>query len=224
MPFLFILLYGNVRQAKVLWRSKSGLSRLGFTNSRTKTVVKATVDLTKNREDGTKGQLLFQRRTLLKATSLYFLKDLLTISVDSQLPSSFYSLEALYKGNQICFEKFRNKGLVKLDETYREKGLQVIAFPCNQFGNQEPDSSDVIRQKAYDRYHATFPIFDKVDVNGRSESPVYSYLKRASHTGDIEWNYVKFLVTSQEKIHRFGSLTDPLDLRSLIEKELVEIA
>lgn len=100
---------------------------------------------------------------------------------------------------------------MQLDQKYHQ-GLAVIAFPCNQFGNQEPFSNEEIRKFAFEKYHATFPIFDKIDVNGPNASPVYSYLKRASHTGDIEWNYVKFLVSPQGKVLRFAPWTDPLQL------------
>lgn len=91
-------------------------------------------------------------------------------------------------------------------------GLAVIAFPCNQFGNQEPFSNEEIRKFALEKYHATFPIFDKIDVNGANASPVYQFLKQASHTGDIEWNYVKFLVSRQVEVTRYGPITDPLEL------------
>lgn len=112
---------------------------------------------------------------------------------------------------------------MQLDQKYHQ-GLAVIAFPCNQFGNQEPFSNEEIRKFAFEKYHATFPIFDKIDVNGPNASPVYSYLKRASHTGDIEWNYVKFLVSPQGKVLRFAPWTDPLQLEPHIRVEMASAA
>ncbi|GJD05580.1 Phospholipid hydroperoxide glutathione peroxidase, chloroplastic [Galdieria sulphuraria] len=134
--------------------------------------------------------------------------------------SHFYALEALYEGKWVSFEKFRNQGLVQLDQKYRNKGLAVIAFPCNQFGHQEPFSNEEIRKFAFEKYNATFPIFDKVDVNGPNASPVYQFLKKSSHTGDIEWNYVKFLINLQGKVSRFAPFTDPLELEKTIRTYL----
>ncbi|GFP81449.1 phospholipid hydroperoxide glutathione peroxidase 1 chloroplastic [Phtheirospermum japonicum] len=86
-------------------------------------------------------------------------------------------------------------------EKYKTQGFEILAFPCNQFGGQEPGSNPEIKQFACTRFKAEFPIFDKVDVNGPSTAPVYQFLKSSAggFLGDlIKWNFEKFLVDKNE--------------------------
>jgi glutathione peroxidase len=104
-------------------------------------------------------------------------------------------------------------GLQKLYETYKDKGLEILAFPCNQFGNQEPGSNEEIKNFCSSRYNVTFRLFDKVDVNGNKKSPLYDVLTDNPVTGkaDIKWNFEKFIIGKNGKIvKRFSSATDPL--------------
>ncbi|KAI5556123.1 hypothetical protein POPTR_018G017500v4 [Populus trichocarpa] len=92
--------------------------------------------------------------------------------------------------------------LTHLYEKYKTEGFEILAFPCNQFGGQEPGSNPEIKQFACARYKAEFPIFDKVGVNGPSTAPVYQFLKSSAGGflgGLIKWNLEKFLVDKNSK-------------------------
>ncbi|KAF9623249.1 hypothetical protein IFM89_000738 [Coptis chinensis] len=95
-------------------------------------------------------------------------------------------------------------------------GLEILAFPCNQFGGQEPGSNSEIKQFACTRCKAEFPIFDKVDVNGPSTAPVYQFLKSSAggFLGDlIKWNFEKFLVDKNGKVvERYPPTTSPFQI------------
>ena len=85
----------------------------------------------------------------------------------------------------------------QLTELYKElnpKGLQILAFPCNQFGAQEKACELDIKKFAQEKYHANFPMFSKVEVNGAGAAPLFQFLKKAAHQEDIKWNFSKFLV------------------------------
>ena len=91
--------------------------------------------------------------------------------------------------------------LVDLYKTYSPKGFQILAFPCNQFGNQEPAEVKQVRKDMFARFGATFPILDKIDVNGPFEDPLYTKLKSfkdigVSNIARISWNFEKFLINS----------------------------
>ena len=90
------------------------------------------------------------------------------------------------------------KGLEALYRKYRERGLEVLGFPCNQFGAQEPGSEQEIAKFCETNYDVTFPLFAKIDVNGDAAAPLYRYLKREKPgllgTEAIKWNFTKFLV------------------------------
>eukprot|EP00741_Cyanophora_paradoxa_P013173 tig00000178_g12726.t1 len=79
-------------------------------------------------------------------------------------------------------------------DEYASKGFEILAFPSNQFGGQEPGTNEEIKSFVRDKYKARFPLFDKVDVNGANAVPLYKDLLRASFPGDIAWNFEKFLV------------------------------
>jgi glutathione peroxidase len=104
------------------------------------------------------------------------------------------------------------KVLESLAEKYKDKGLVVLGFPCNQFGGQEPGSNDEIKQFCSSKYNVTFPLFDKIDVNGPKRHPLYVALagKESPYPGDIKWNFNKFLIGRDGKIlKRFEPRTVP---------------
>ncbi|XP_066338000.1 probable glutathione peroxidase 2 [Miscanthus floridulus] len=116
------------------------------------------------------------------------------------------------------------KELNVLYEKYREKGLEILAFPCNQFAGQEPGSNEDIQETVCSRFKAEFPIFDKIDVNGKDAAPLYKYLKsqKGGFLGDgIKWNFTKFLVDKDGKVvERYAPTTSPLKIESDIQKLL----
>jgi glutathione peroxidase len=106
------------------------------------------------------------------------------------------------------------EGLERLQKTYAEKGFTVLGFPCNQFGGQEPGSSEDIAEFCSATYGVTFPMFEKVDVNGAGRHPVYEELTAfpdaEGEAGDIQWNFEKFLVSpTGEIVQRFRPTVDP---------------
>lgn len=95
---------------------------------------------------------------------------------------------------------------------YKDKGFEVLAFPCNQFKSQEPGSSADIKKFCTENYHTTFPLFDKIEVNGAGRHPLYESLagNGSPFPGDIKWNFTKFLVGRDGKIlARFEPKTKP---------------
>jgi glutathione peroxidase len=118
-------------------------------------------------------------------------------------------------------------GLQKLYERYGDQGFAVLGFPCNQFGAQEPGTADEIKTFCETSYGVTFPMFEKIEVNGEGQHPLYTTLNQTAdaegHTGDIRWNFEKFLLSRDgEVIARFSPMVDPEapELTSAIEKAL----
>ena len=117
------------------------------------------------------------------------------------------------------------KGLEALYEKYHGKGLEVLGFPCNQFGAQEPGSAAEIEQFCELNYGVTFPMIAKIDVNGKGAAPVYEYLKSAKPgllgSEAIKWNFTKFLVDRSGKVlARYAPNDTPESLAGDIEKAL----
>jgi glutathione peroxidase len=115
-------------------------------------------------------------------------------------------------------------GLEALYRTYRDRGFEVLAFPCNQFGEQEPGSAAEIEAFCTRNYDITFPLFAKIDVNGDAASPLWEYLKLqqpgALGTTAIKWNFTKFLVSrAGGVVARYGSRTTPEE----IERDVVAL-
>ncbi|KAL3833503.1 hypothetical protein ACJIZ3_008239 [Penstemon smallii] len=114
--------------------------------------------------------------------------------------------------------------LAQLYEKYKNQGLEILAFPCNQFGSQEPGTNEEIQQFACTRFKAEYPIFDKVEVNGSNTAPIYKYLKSAKGSlfGDnIKWNFAKFLVDKEGNVvDRYAPTTSPLSIEKDIKKFL----
>jgi glutathione peroxidase len=105
-------------------------------------------------------------------------------------------------------------GLEQLHERYADRGFTVLGVPCNQFGAQEPGSADEIATFCSTKYGVTFPLTEKVDVNGEARHPLYQQLVEVpdaeGHTGDIRWNFEKFLVApGGEIVARFNPTVEP---------------
>jgi glutathione peroxidase len=119
------------------------------------------------------------------------------------------------------------EGLQELHEGYEGKGLAVIGFPCNQFGSQEPGTSQDIESFCELNYGVSFPISEKVDVNGAGAHPLFKYLtteaKGILGSESIKWNFTKFLVRKNGEVYkRYAPTTKPADLIADIEKLLAE--
>ena len=113
------------------------------------------------------------------------------------------------------------RGLEALQQEYSPRGFAVLGFPCNQFGGQEPGDAGQIAQFCESNYAVTFPMFAKIDVNGRNEHPLYTYLK-SQKTGllgsSIKWNFTKFLIDRAGKVvGRFAPTDRPEGLKKQIE-------
>ncbi|KAK6135048.1 hypothetical protein DH2020_031226 [Rehmannia glutinosa] len=117
--------------------------------------------------------------------------------------------------------------LTELYSQYKDKGFEILAFPCNQFLNQEPGSSEEAEQFACTRFKAEYPIFQKVKVNGPDAAPVYKFLKSSKggfFGSSIKWNFTKFLVDKDGRvIKRYGTTTSPSAITDDIKKALGEI-
>jgi glutathione peroxidase len=118
-------------------------------------------------------------------------------------------------------------GLEELQKTYESKGFSVLGFPCNQFGEQEPGSPEEIATFCSTNYGVTFPLFEKIEVNGEGRHPIYAELEEVAdqegNAGDIKWNFEKFLVgPTGDVVARFGPLVTPEDpaLVDAIERTL----
>lgn len=97
-------------------------------------------------------------------------------------------------------------------ETYRDKGLEILAFPANNFGRQEPGSNEEIKSFCFTKYSLTFPLFSKISVRGDDKHPLYKYLtEKSPFPGEVEWNFQKYLVDRQgQVIARYRPSTKPL--------------
>ena len=138
-----------------------------------------------------------------------------------------------YSGNTILIVNTASKcgftpqftGLEQLYSKYRDKGFVILGFPCNQFANQESGTSDEIQEFCQINYGVSFPMFEKVDVNGENAHPIFKYLKSKLGGGifgsKIKWNFTKFLVGKDGKVlERYAPQTKPQDLVKDIEKAL----
>ena len=149
-----------------------------------------------------------------------------TVSTIMGLPKSL----ADYKGKVLLIVNTASKcgftpqyaGLQKLYETYHDKGFEILGFPCNQFMGQEPGSNEEIQNFCQVNYGVTFPMFDKIDVNGPHTHPLYEYLKKAAPAAlgltAIKWNFTKFLVDADGNVlKRFAPNVEPAEIAPDIE-------
>ena len=130
---------------------------------------------------------------------------------------------APYEGSTVLIVNVASKcgytpqyeGLEKLYETYSARGLHVVGFPCNQFKGQEPGTAEEIQEFCSTTYGVTFPLFEKIDVNGEDRHPIYAELVGTAdaegYSGDIRWNFEKFLVAPNGSVQRFSSKVTPED-------------
>ena len=105
-----------------------------------------------------------------------------------------------------CGLTYHYEGLQELYNEFNSHGLEILAFPSNQFGAQEPGTNDEIKFFCTEKYNVTFPLFNKIDVNGPNEDPLYTFLKHISSeksdTKDIEWNFTKFLFNKNSDLYK----------------------
>ncbi|ASK61396.1 glutathione peroxidase [Virgibacillus phasianinus] len=116
------------------------------------------------------------------------------------------------------------EGLQKLYDDYKDQGLEILGFPCNQFNNQDPGSNEEISDFCQRNYGVTFQMFSKIDVKGDQAHPLFQYLTKEAPgmlTKQIKWNFTKFLInTKGEVINRFAPQTKPENIKDDIEKAL----
>jgi len=107
------------------------------------------------------------------------------------------------------------EGLEQLQKTYEPRGFSVVGFPCNQFAGQEPGNAEEIQTFCSTTYGVTFPLFEKIDVNGEDQSPIYAELNQTAdaegYTGDVRWNFEKFLIGPDASVQRFSPTVTPDD-------------
>ncbi len=159
------------------------------------------------------------------------------------MDSKFYQFSAKsLQGKEIKMDSFKGKmvlvvntaskcgltpqfeGLEKLHQKYKDKGLVILGFPCNQFANQEPGDEKSISEGCVINYGVTFQLFSKIDVNGEDAHPIYKYLKKelgGLFGSKIKWNFTKFLIDQNGKpVKRFAPVTTPASIEKYLEKRL----
>ena len=113
------------------------------------------------------------------------------------------------------------KGLEELYEKYKDKGLVILGFPCNQFGGQEPGSEKSISENCLINYGVTFPMFSKIKVNGADEHPIFTFLKSEQggfFNDNIKWNFTKFVINKKgEVVERFAPISSPKKIEKFIK-------
>ena len=160
--------------------------------------------------------------------------------------SSIYDIETkLLEGDPVALSEYKGKvllivnvasrcgftpqytGLQALYDQHRDRGLEILGFPCNQFLKQEPGTEEEIREFCSSVYSVTFPIFRKIEVNGENRHPLYDILTQSDDTdgnsGDVQWNFEKFLVSPEgDVVGRFRTGITPEDpkLVGAIEEQL----
>jgi glutathione peroxidase len=117
------------------------------------------------------------------------------------------------------------EGLQSVYEKYKDQGLEILAFPCNQFGEQEPGNDAEIQSFCSMNYSTTFPLFSKIDVNGKNAHPLYNFLKEQAPgllgLKDIKWNFTKFLIDKNGAVvKRYAPTTKPEEIQEDIAKLL----
>jgi len=155
------------------------------------------------------------------------------------MEKKFYSFKALsLKGKEISMDQYKGKVVVivntaskcgftpqyadleKLYQLYKDKGLVILGFPCNQFGKQEPGTAKDISEGCLINYGVSFPMFSKVDVNGNNAHPLFRYLKSTLPgfiSNSVKWNFTKFVIDAEgNPVKRYAPITSPLKMEELI--------
>lgn len=152
------------------------------------------------------------------------------LEFDVRKPGGALESLARYEGKVLLVVNVASKcgftpqyaGLEALYRTYRERGFEVLGFPCNQFGNQEPGDDVEIGAFCSTTYDVTFPVFAKIEVNGPTADPLYEHLKKAAPglmgLTSIKWNFTKFLIDRKgDVVRRYAPTTKPGDIARDIE-------
>ena len=152
---------------------------------------------------------------LLMAAKSQQVYDFTLNDIDGKpLPLSHFKGKVLLIVNtaSFCGNTPQYAELQTMYETYRDQGLEVLAFPANNFGRQEPGTDSEIKEFCYTKYSLTFPLFSKISVKGEDKHPLYQYLTEASpFPGEVEWNFQKYLVDrSGQVVARYPHRTKPL--------------
>lgn len=157
--------------------------------------------------------------------------------------NTFYHFKAkTLQGKEISMEQYKGKvvvvvntaskcgltpqyeGLEALNQKYKDKGLVILGFPCNQFGNQEPGGAKEISEGCLINYGVSFQMFDKIDVNGDAAHPLFKYLKKELPgflISKVKWNFTKFVVDRNGKpVKRFSPTTKPEQMEAYIQSLL----
>jgi len=142
-----------------------------------------------------------------------------------EIPLSDYKNKVLLIVNVAskCGYTPQYEGLERIYQKYKDKGFEILAFPCNDFGGQEPGSNEEIKEFCTSKYNVSFSLFDKIKVLGDDKNPLYSKLIKFEPAGDISWNFEKFVIDKNGNVSgRFKSKIKPEDTEiiSLIENEL----
>ena len=159
------------------------------------------------------------------------------------MKEQFYNYSATdIKGNEISMEEYKGKtiiivntaskcgftpqldGLEALYQKYKDNGLVILGFPCNQFGNQEPGDEKSIQEGCLINYGVSFPMFSKIEVNGKNAHPLFQFLKREKSGllgRRIKWNFTKFLVDESGKpVKRFSSPVKPEKIEEYLKAKM----
>lgn len=162
---------------------------------------------------------------------LTFMTLMLTLTGMTAMAQTLYDIKlkdidgkdttlAAYRGKAVLIVNVASRcgytqqyaGLEAIYQKYQDRGLVVLGFPCNQFGGQEPGSNEEIKEFCSTKFNVTFPLFDKIEVNGSQRHPLYVELagKNSPYPGDIQWNFNKFLIGRDGKIlQRYDSGVAP---------------
>ena len=188
------------------------------------------------------------KRNILILTAIFFMTvSQVTGQINNESNNNmdqkgFYNLKATsIEGEEIWMHNYSGKviivvntasecgftpqfeGLEKLYQKYKDRGLVILGFPCNQFGKQDPGNDQEIQAFCQRNYGVTFQMFSKIDVNGENTHPIYRYLKanKGGFLGKkIKWNFTKFLIDRNgQVVGRFGSSVKP----SSLEKDVLEL-
>ena len=142
------------------------------------------------------------------------------LSNGETVPMSFYKDKVVVIVNTAskCGFTRQYEGLENLHQKYNKKGLVILGFPCNQFGEQEPGTDEEILSFCQVNYGVSFPIFEKTDVNGKNAHPLFQYLKSQLHDfplDSIKWNFTKFVIDRKgNPIKRYSPQTEPEDMEN----------
>jgi glutathione peroxidase len=155
-------------------------------------------------------------------TAFDFSATLLNSGKDQPLSAYKGSVVLVVNTASKCGFTPQYKGLQDLFDKYQARGFNVLGFPCDQFGHQEPGEPEEIAQFCEMNYGVKFPMFDKVDVNGDNAHPLFNYLKSAAPgllgSEAIKWNFTKFLIGKDgQVVKRYAPNTDPIDIKKDIE-------